>query len=86
MIRRVLSAAGALLSRVLIGLVRLYQHTLSPYLGGQCRFQPTCSRYFIEAVETFGPLRGGLKGFWRLLRCHPFSKGGYDPVTRHRHP
>lgn len=63
----------------LIGLVRLYQWTLSPFLGGQCRFEPSCSRYFIEAVEKYGALRGALKGVGRILRCHPFHPGGYDP-------
>ena len=64
----------------LIGLVRLYQAALSPLLGKQCRYQPTCSQYFIEAVQKRGALVGGLKGLWRILRCHPFAKGGYDPV------
>jgi len=63
----------------LIFLARLYQATLSPLLGGQCRFVPTCSEYFIRAVRARGALRGGLKGLWRVLRCHPFSRGGYDP-------
>ena len=63
----------------LIGLVRLYQWTLSPFLGGQCRFEPSCSRYIIEAVEKFGALRGALKGVGRILRWHPFHPGGYDP-------
>jgi len=68
--------------RGLIFLVRLYQATLSPYLGHQCRFVPTCSRYFIEAVEAKGALRGALAGLWRICRCHPFARGGYDPVER----
>ena len=63
-----------------IFLVRLYQVTLSPLLGGQCRFQPTCSYYVIEAVGRHGLLAGGWMGLRRLLRCHPFSRGGYDPV------
>jgi len=67
-------------ARCLIAMVRLYQGTLSRWLGGQCRFIPTCSEYFIEAVRRKGALRGALKGTWRLLRCHPFCKGGYDPV------
>ncbi len=64
----------------LILLVRLYQGTLSPLLGRQCRFVPTCSNYFIEAVERHGALAGGWMGLLRLLRCHPFSLGGIDPV------
>jgi putative membrane protein insertion efficiency factor len=66
--------------RGLIFLVRLYQASLSRWLGGQCRFVPTCSQYCIEAVRAKGAIRGGLKGLWRVLRCHPFSRGGYDPV------
>ena len=65
---------------VLILLVRLYQLTLSPYLGRQCRFHPTCSNYFIRAVRRYGALRGGAMGLWRICRCHPFSRGGFDPV------
>jgi putative membrane protein insertion efficiency factor len=63
----------------LIGCVRIYQWTLSPFLGGYCRFQPTCSHYFIAAVEKYGPWRGALKGLARIGRCHPFHPGGYDP-------
>ncbi len=66
--------------RMLIFLVRLYQVMLSPYLGRQCRFLPTCSEYFIEAVHRYGALRGGLMGSRRICRCHPFSRGGFDPV------
>jgi len=63
-----------------VSLVRLYQATLSPIVGRQCRFQPTCSDYFIQAVRTRGAVRGSLMGIWRILRCNPFGKGGYDPV------
>ncbi len=66
-------------SRILIGGVRLYQIFLSPLLGRNCRFQPTCSSYFIQAVEKYGPLRGSLRGIWRICRCNPFSEGGEDP-------
>jgi putative membrane protein insertion efficiency factor len=65
--------------RGLIALARLYQATFSRFLGGQCRFQPTCSEYFIEAVRRKGALRGLAKGLWRILRCHPWG-GGFDPV------
>lgn len=64
----------------LILLVRVYQATLSPFLGGHCRFVPTCSHYFIDSVRKRGALVGGIKGLWRILRCHPFSRGGYDPA------
>ena len=67
-------------ARLLVLLVRLYQLTLSPIVGRHCRFQPTCSNYFIEAVRTHGALRGGGLGLWRILRCNPLCKGGYDPV------
>jgi uncharacterized protein len=63
-----------------LGLIYLYRVTLSPIMGGQCRFEPTCSRYGIEAYKTFGPIRGTKMTLHRILRCHPFNKGGYDPV------
>ena len=66
-------------SHMLIGLVRLYQIFLSPLLGRQCRFHPTCSNYFIQAVEKYGPLKGSLRGLWRICRCNPFNPGGEDP-------
>jgi putative membrane protein insertion efficiency factor len=66
-------------SELLIGLIRLYQWTLSPLIGRQCRFQPTCSQYMIEAVRKYGLLRGVAKGVWRICRCHPFAQGGFDP-------
>ena len=69
----------ALPSWLLIGAVRLYQFFLSPFVGQNCRFQPTCSRYFIGAVEKHGALRGSLRGIARICRCHPFHPGGYDP-------
>jgi hypothetical protein len=59
--------------------VRLYQITLGPIFGRQCRFRPTCSNYMIEAVEKYGAIRGMLKGIWRILRCNPLCRGGYDP-------
>ena len=66
--------------RILVMLARLYQATLSPVIGRQCRFTPTCSQYFIEAVQTRGAITGLRMGVRRILRCHPFSAGGYDPV------
>lgn len=67
-------------ARLLIMLVRLYQLTLSPYLGRQCKFIPTCSEFFIEAVENHGAAKGSWLGICRICRCHPFSCGGFDPV------
>lgn len=65
--------------RVLVALVRVYQWTLSPLVGRYCRFQPTCSNYFIGAVEKYGAVSGSVRGVARIFRCHPFHRGGYDP-------
>lgn len=64
---------------VMIFAVRMYQVCISPLLGRNCRYSPTCSAYFIQAVEKYGAIRGGFKGVCRICRCHPFHKGGYDP-------
>lgn len=70
-----------LLVRALVTTVRFYQQTLHGFLGyGSCRFSPTCSQYMIEALERHGPFKGLALGCWRILRCNPFCKGGYDPV------
>jgi uncharacterized protein len=63
----------------LIAVVRVYQWTLSPFIGRQCRFEPTCSAYFILAVQKYGAVRGAWRGLLRIGRCHPFHPGGYDP-------
>ncbi len=63
-----------------IGLIRLYQRFISPLLGPRCRFSPSCSAYAIEALERHGLWRGSGLSAWRLLRCHPCTPGGYDPV------
>jgi putative membrane protein insertion efficiency factor len=60
--------------------IRLYQKAVSPFLGKNCRYQPTCSRYTYEALERFGVIRGISLGVGRLARCHPLREGGYDPV------
>jgi putative membrane protein insertion efficiency factor len=66
--------------------LRIYQRYLSPLKGApSCRFHPTCSAYAIEAIETHGVLRGSLMGLLRVLRCHPFHPGGYDPVPPRGH-
>ena len=77
--KAVLAFFVGLLSAALIAGVRLYQIVLSPYLGGHCRFTPSCSHYFIAAVEKHGPLKGAWKGVCRICRCHPWHPGGYDP-------
>ena len=64
---------------IIILVVRLYQATLSRFLGGQCRFQPTCSEYMIGSVRAHGPWRGGWRGMKRIARCHPWGGSGYDP-------
>lgn len=69
-----------LLSRGLIGFVKLYRLVLSPMLGANCRYMPTCSSYAIEAISLHGPLKGSAMSLWRIVRCNPFSQGGYDPV------
>jgi len=63
-----------------VALLYLYKITLAPFLGGQCRFAPTCSTYAIEAYRQHGVIRGTVFTARRLARCHPFNKGGYDPV------
>jgi putative membrane protein insertion efficiency factor len=65
---------------VLMGLVRTYRLLFSPWVGQACRFEPTCSRYALEALEKHGALGGTVMTTWRLLRCHPFCAGGHDPV------
>ena len=71
---------GAPARIVLIGLIHLYRLTLSGWLGGQCRFFPTCSHYAEDAIREHGALRGSLMAAWRIARCGPFTDGGYDPV------
>ena len=67
--------------RVFIRLIRFYQRYLSPLKRhGTCKYFPTCSQYAIEALEKYGVIKGGFLAVWRILRCNPFSKGGYDPV------
>jgi putative membrane protein insertion efficiency factor len=70
----------SILARLAVLMVRGYQVTLSPLLPSACRYQPTCSAYMIDALERYGALRGAWLGARRILRCHPFARGGYDPV------
>lgn len=67
--------------RLAVGMIRLYQQTVSRVLPRSCRFYPSCSQYTAEAIERHGFARGVLRGAQRLLRCHPFHPGGYDPVV-----
>lgn len=64
---------------IAIGLVRFYQRGISPLIGPRCRYIPSCSQYMIEAIEKYGLISGILRGLWRIVRCNPFSHGGYDP-------
>jgi putative membrane protein insertion efficiency factor len=68
-----------LVSACLIALVRGYQYLIRPLLPPMCRFTPGCSEYFILAVRKYGPLKGGIKGVWRICRCNPLGGSGYDP-------
>lgn len=69
-----------MMRRILLWAIRGYQLTLASVLGGHCRFEPSCSHYAAEAIERHGPLRGLRLATWRILRCHPFARAGYDPV------
>jgi putative membrane protein insertion efficiency factor len=79
---------GYYLKKILIGVIKIYQKTLSfdhsPlkvfYPHGFCRFNPTCSQYSIEAINKYGPIKGSIKAIWRILKCNPFNKGGNDPL------
>lgn len=79
-IRHGLWAVGAPARALLVGLIRVYRATLSGWLGGQCRFYPTCSHYGEEAIHTHGALRGSMLTVWRIMRCNPFGEGGIDRV------
>ncbi len=72
--------SGGAMAKILIGLVRIYRLLLSPLIGMHCRFHPTCSQYMIEAIERHGSIKGTWLGLHRLSRCHPWHKGGIDPV------
>jgi uncharacterized protein len=66
--------------RLVLTLLRAYQRRLSPAMPRRCRYEPTCSAYAVEAISRFGVSRGSILAGWRLLRCNPFSHGGFDPV------
>jgi len=69
-----------IITYILVGLIRIYQGVISPFLGAKCRYTPTCSAYGLEAIKKYGPLKGGWLAFKRFLSCHPWGKSGYDPV------
>ncbi len=68
-----------MIKRLLLALLRLYRRYVSPLKPPTCRYVPSCSEYALISVEKYGVVKGGLKSLWRVLRCNPFSKGGYDP-------
>ena len=70
------------MKRAALWVLGIYKRWVSPTLPPSCRYVPSCSEYAMEAVERYGVLRGGAMAAWRLLRCHPFVKGGYDPVVK----
>lgn len=79
-LRRILWQVGAPARAVLLGGIRLYQVTLSGAFGTHCRFYPSCSHYAQEAVRIHGAARGSAMALWRILRCQPFGRGGFEPV------
>ena len=68
------------MKKVVINCIKFYRKFISPLKKPSCRFYPTCSQYTLEAVEKYGALKGGFMGIKRILKCHPYNKGGYDPV------
>jgi len=68
----------------LIAIIRFYQEAVSPFTPATCRFTPTCSNYFLEALEIHGLFKGTYLGIKRILRCHPWGKSGYDPVPKNK--
>lgn len=68
------------MKKVLLAIIRFYRAAISPYTKPSCKYIPTCSEYGLEAIERFGAIKGSALTIWRILRCNPFSKGGYDPV------
>ena len=68
------------MKKELINLIRFYQKYLSPMKSTKCPYTPSCSQYGLEAIQKYGTVKGGMLAVWRILRCNPFSRGGYDPV------
>lgn len=73
-----------MLKKLFLGIIHIYQRYISPMTPPTCRFYPTCSEYTREAIEVYGPLKGGYMGIRRILKCHPLHKGGFDPVPLKR--
>lgn len=70
------------MKKLLLRMIRFYQKKISPLSGPHCKYIPTCSQYGLEAIERFGAFKGTALTIWRILRCNPFSNGGYDPVPQ----
>ena len=68
------------MKKILITMIRFYQRYLSPLKSTKCPYTPSCSNYGLEAIQKYGAFKGGILALWRIVRCNPFSKGGYDPV------
>jgi putative membrane protein insertion efficiency factor len=79
-----LSPVSGFVVYLMVGAIRLYQRFLSPLLGQNCRFHPSCSQYAIEALREHGVVKGSALAVWRILRCQPFCRGGLDPVPPSR--
>lgn len=73
------------MKKLLLAVLHFYKHAISPLLPNACIYTPTCSEYAMEAIEKHGVLKGSLLACWRILRCNPFAKGGYDPVPEPHH-
>lgn len=78
--RTIIKFFGTILSKIMIALIRGYQIFISPLFPPTCRFYPTCSTYFIQALKKYGPIKGTYLGVKRILKCHPGHPGGYDPL------
>ena len=74
----------SIFKRIIIFLIKIYQYSISPLIGFNCRFVPTCSNYAIQSIEEKGLLKGAYLSFKRILRCHPFGGSGYDPVNKNK--
>ena len=73
------------MKKIFLKLIRFYQTAISPHTAPKCKYYPTSSQYTYEAIERFGAFKGSAMGIWRILRCNPWSKGGYDPVPEKKH-
>ena len=68
------------MKKIFVSLIKIYQKIISPLFPPSCRYYPTCSEYSVQAIKKYGVFKGLIKSIWRILRCNPFSKGGYDPI------